>query len=480
MGAAVVAAMTAALAPGAEATGHDTLKRVINGRPAAAGELAYAVALGHAEVYRSSGLYDAQFCGGALVAPTLVVTAAHCVVDSTTGSTRPAGDLVVGAGADLDAPAAVVGVAAVEPHPDYDARTVRADVAVLTLTAPLPGPTVAVASAAESAPLLAAGAALVSGGWGTTSVGDPATFPRDLRVADVVAFPDSACAGPGTFTVGGLSFQGFAVGDVDPAAAVCAAGARDGLRVDTCIGDSGGPLVGGVAGAEALVGVVSWGEDCASHHPGVYTRLAAYAAFLHAEGVNVEGPPTAPRIRGIRSSSRALTVTVDPPPDDGGHPVASYVVTARDPGSGRASHCQAAAVAAPAVASCRIVGLVNGRRYAVSAVARNALGPSVTSRTRGAVPAGRPGTPTIRRWQALPGGVAAFRVRVPPGHGAALTRLRVACTAGQAPTRTGRAQADGDATVRRLRPGVDYRCVGIATNRIGTTTSPAVRLRARR
>jgi hypothetical protein len=209
----------------------------------------------------------------------------------------------------------------------------------------------------------------------------------------------------------------------------------------------------------------------------VYTRLSAFTAFLHAAGVAVDGPPTAPTLRSVRSLDRGLSVRVDPPADEGGQVVRYYEVTARDVANGRQYACRAEAVAAPAVAGCALTGLVNGHAYWVSAQAFNDLGPSDVSSERRATPAGAPGTPTLRRWTPVGPGAVAFAVRIPPSHGAALLRLRVVCSAASGPTRSARVGSGGRATVAGLRPRSPYRCVGVATNRIGTTTSAAVRVR---
>jgi secreted trypsin-like serine protease len=58
--------------------------RVINGAQGSAADMPYLVALVDTAQMSQSGGYQAQFCGGALVTPTKVVTAAHCVVDQST------------------------------------------------------------------------------------------------------------------------------------------------------------------------------------------------------------------------------------------------------------------------------------------------------------------------------------------------------------------------------------------------------------
>jgi len=219
---------------------------VVGGEPVADGRYPYVVAL----IAPDGG----QFCGGALVAPARVLTAAHCVPENGPEQ-RPDRVRVLAGRTDLAAPGGVVAaVTGTWVHPDFRGSTRGHDVAVLTLDRALPYATIALADVAPSP-----GTPATVLGWGRTGEGGPRS--ARLRAATVPVRSDAECAD---------AYRRY-----DPATMLCAG--RAGGGVDACQGDSGGPLVAD----GRLIGVVSWGTGCARPGlPGVYTRVAAYHEVL--------------------------------------------------------------------------------------------------------------------------------------------------------------------------------------------------------
>lgn len=199
-----------------------------------------------------------QFCGGTLVTATKVVTAAHCVAGETPDSVR-----VVGGRTHLDGTDGTVGeVGRIWVDPEYTDATEGADVAVLTLTAPMPYAAAKYVSSADS-DVYAAGTTARVLGWGTTA--ENGTSSNQLRTATVPVVSDTEC-------------QNSYGSDFVASDMVCAGYSSGG--VDTCQGDSGGPLmIGGV-----LAGITSWGNGCAeAGYPGVYTRLTTFTGRVTAQ-----------------------------------------------------------------------------------------------------------------------------------------------------------------------------------------------------
>jgi len=445
--------------------------RVINGTQATAADMPYLVALVDSSLMSRGGAYQAQFCGGVLVTPTKVVTAAHCVVDQSTRQISAASDIQVVTGQSLKSPTtAPVPVATVSVHPNYDVDSSSNDIAVLTLASPIAGvTTIEPLTPAETSAYLVAGGAIRAGGWGnTTSLTGGKAFPDVFRIANLVLFPDSMCGGRGTYAINGVNFKGFAAGEADPTTMLCA-GAADtaGRVIDSCQGDSGGPLVSSLGGAERLIGVVSWGDECASRFPGVYTRVSAMYDYLLAEGaIQMDPPPAAPMI-SVGTLSGALRVTfADPAPTSA---MTSFLARAVD-AAGNAYECTSNPHPDGLNSHCTIAGLVNGTPYSVTAVGSNVAGTSPLSASVSATPLPVPTSGEITKVVPQKNGVVGFIVAKSKRGGSAVTGDVVRCTplAG-GPTRIG-AVKNWVAVVTKLKP-VLYSCVHRMTNNAGAGDS---------
>ncbi|MFD7098406.1 S1 family peptidase [Streptomyces xanthophaeus] len=254
---------------------------VIGGKPVKVADSPWVVALASRD--RFGGTRGGQFCGGVIVAPTKVLTAAHCLapqvlggpVESVTDFRVIAGRTELGAADGREIP-----VRGVRVNPAYDPRSNAGDLAVLELDEAVPAHYV-LPMAGTGHPAYAAGTGAAVYGWGDTSgFGD---YAYALRAAQVTVLADEVC---------GRAYPGDADGQYRADSMVCAG--DDGGGKDACQGDSGGPLVA----QGRLIGLVSWGRGCGrADSPGVYTRIAPLAGF-------VTGPERAAQPTGVQDAAR--------------------------------------------------------------------------------------------------------------------------------------------------------------------------------
>ena len=241
---------------------------IVGGVPATTAQHPWMVAVASRSVYGDSR--SGQFCGGTLVSPTKVVTAAHCLYDESTMQPADRPDLKVIVGrTDLSSSAgSEVAVTGAWVDPEYSMSTNMWDVAVLTLAVPQPEwEVLPLVGQGQTAPYRAGTMGTVFG-WG--DIQGNGQYPMGLHSVQVPMIANGVCA---------QDYPSGSQGRFQASAMVCAGEQATGGR-DACQGDSGGPLV--VDGR--LVGLVSWGTGCAeAGRPGVYTRLAAMADAVRAE-----------------------------------------------------------------------------------------------------------------------------------------------------------------------------------------------------
>jgi secreted trypsin-like serine protease len=467
----VAQAIPSAAAPAAQ-------PRVINGVPGNPAEFPFLAALIRNEVLASLGAFEAQFCAGTLTSPSTVVTAAHCVVDQDSGLVRAPDSISIGFGANLRDPAIrIVPVQSIAVNPTYSRQAASNDVAVITLAAPVTDiPFIQPLAPAEASVYTSIGSPVRVAGWGNMATTGK-NFPDAFMVGDLIVFPDFSCGGGEPYSVNGVAFLGFGPDEANPATMLCAGGVTPALaRVDSCQGDSGGPLIGGTGANARLVGIVSWGNECAQTFPGVYTRVAAEYEFIKANGGlgTVTPPPAnsapiAPPTITVKAQSGAVRISFVAAND--GVTVKAFAATVLDPITGQVVNCfsQPRGDGGPAV--CIAPGLTNGTVYSVSAISGNTVGNSPVSAATLVTPLAVPTPGRIRKATPLRGGIAVFKVTPTADNGSPLLAHRVICM----PIPTGSIRmtkvTGSTVTLKRLKPGTDYSCILRARNALGAADS---------
>ncbi|XP_063302080.1 transmembrane protease serine 2-like [Pelobates fuscus] len=233
---------------------NSTSSRIVGGNLSSINDWPWQVSL------YSSGKFT---CGGSIITPNWIVTAAHCIEGSNTSVWQVYyGSVVKGVGSSSY-------VDKVIAHQSYDATTKNNDIALMKLKS-----TITFSSTARPVCLPNHGMNWVTenqywiSGWGSTYEGGPST--SYLREASVKLIDSTTCNTPSVYNNAITSTM------------ICAGDLSGGI--DACQGDSGGPLVTQTNNLWWLVGDTSRRNGCANvNKPGVYGNVTVFLEWIYLQ-----------------------------------------------------------------------------------------------------------------------------------------------------------------------------------------------------
>jgi secreted trypsin-like serine protease len=281
--------------------------RIINGKPASTATYPWMTSI---FIQGGKDSDNGGGCGGSLIAPNWVLTAAHCFLNEagnaiaddpaalTTVTLNTDNIVDVASGAIERSASRVLIHPSYQPDPETSANTNDFDIALVELSSAVNVMPVKLYTGALPAHL-----PTIVAGWGAT-VGDGSSPSDTLLQTQQLVSTAQVCntAHEGVITANMFCADGYTNTDIS----------------DTCQGDSGGPLFVNLAQGAMQIGITSFGgsdtANCGTPgSPGVYASIATLFGFISDNVTGMTAVNSLADVRALRNAFDGATDIVTIP-----------------------------------------------------------------------------------------------------------------------------------------------------------------------